>query len=282
MLEPWATRRRPLKKRFMSFLNENACLGEAACIRALTTLEANAIRARGLLNPVCVLPNGMDVPEAGREAHPAWRDKVPIGKNILLYLGRIHPKKGLPDLLRAWHLLREEGPVTARNWHLVIAGWNQDGHEDELRQLVSLMGLCASVHFVGPQFGRDKSATYQAATAFVLPSLSEGLPMTVLEAWAHRLPVLMTPECNLLEAFEAKAALGAEPNISGLAQGLETLFGLDALDRKRMADRAYDLMKERFSWNIIGAQMHDVCRWLLGEIEQPACVSARAAALASA
>ena len=63
------------------------------------------------------------------------------------------------------------------------------------------------MHFPGPQFGTAKAAAYRRADAFVLPSLSEGLPMAILEAWAHEKPVLMTDACNLPEGFAARAAI---------------------------------------------------------------------------
>ena len=69
----------------------------------------------------------------------------------------------------------------------------------------------ASVVFLGPQFGAEKSECYRACDAFILPSLSEGLPMTVLEAWSYAKPVLMTAECNLPEGFAAGAAVRIGP-----------------------------------------------------------------------
>src|SRR5947207_14227173 len=86
---------------------------------------------------------------------------------------------------------------------LCIAGWDQVRYESKLKSMAD----AASVVFLGSQFGAEKSECYRTCDAFILPSLSEGLPMTVLEAWAHAKPVLMTPECNLPEGFEANAAV---------------------------------------------------------------------------
>ena len=272
MLDPWAVKNSYWKKRLAGFFNEDPCLRKAACIRALCHSEARSIRAYGLRNPVCVIPNGIDLP--GEDFNPSspWEEKIPAGDKVLLYLGRLHPKKGLPSLLRAWAILRKQNAAQAADWNLVIAGWDQKGHEHELKKLTRRLGIETGVHFPGPQFGRAKTAAYRHADAFILPSLSEGLPMVVLEAWAHRLPVLMTPHCNLPEGFKTGAAICAEPNTGSLAQGLQLLFSMDSTERARMGHRGHRLVRERFNWPQIGARMYSVCRWLLGEVGQPECV----------
>ena len=222
MLDPWAVKNSRWKKRLAGALYENRHLRGAACLHALNHSEAEAFRAYGLRNPVCVIPNGVEIP-VGRSAVPApWKDKLPKDARVLFYIGRLHPKKGLDMLLRGWSMVQRD--ANRSGWHLVIAGWDQGGHEGELRELASALGLHDSVHFIGPQFGELKTACFQAAEAFVLPSLSEGLPITVLEAWANGLPVLMTRQCNLPSGFEAGAALRIEPEAESIAAELRVLI----------------------------------------------------------
>ncbi len=98
------------------------------------------------------------------------------------------------------------------HWILAIAGWDESGYETELKRIAA----GPSVVFLGPQFGADNSECYRACDAFILPSLSEGLPMRRLKHGHTRNPDSMTPECNLPEGFEADAALrvgtGSEGN----------------------------------------------------------------------
>jgi len=272
MLDPWAVNNSCWKKRIAGLFHENSSLRKAACVRALCQSEAGSIRAYGLRNPICVIPNGMDMPGESVAAPPPWQGRVAAGRNVLLYLGRIHPKKGLPHLLRAWALLRKRRSIQTGDWDLVIAGWSQNGHEQELKNLARQLGITGGVHFPGPQFGDAKTAAYHHADAFILPSVSEGLPMVMLEAWAHQLPVIMTPQCHLPEGFEAGAALVAEPEITSIVQGLETLFSMDRTERTRMGHCGHQLAAERFNWPRIGMQMHDVCQWLLGEAGPPECL----------
>jgi hypothetical protein len=86
--------------------------------------------------------------------------------------------------------------------------------------LVQKLNLSDRITFCGPLHGPAKDAAYASAQAFILPSFSEGLPTTVLEAWAHRLPVLMTAACNLPEGFASGAALEISSEPAQLAQSM--------------------------------------------------------------
>jgi poly(glycerol-phosphate) alpha-glucosyltransferase len=293
MLEPWALRNAKLKKRIAALLYENEHLHRAACLRALSEAEAKAIRAYGLRNPICVIPNGADLPDLGNNPElnasstavsavlsgsPEYAQQTDAlrtahvtaiglrtfaqGRKILLYLGRLHAKKNVANLIRAWN---DSQRWRSDSWVLAIAGWDQGGYESELKRIA----VSSSVVFLGPQFGSDKSECYRACDAFILPSLSEGLPMTVLEAWACAKPVLMTSECNLPEGFSAKAAvrIGASPK--EIAGGLKQLVEMSDDERVAMGTRGRGLVATKFSWPRIGEQMRAVYEWVLGGGEPP-------------
>jgi glycosyltransferase involved in cell wall biosynthesis len=263
MLDPWALALSRWKKKLAAAAFQDAHLREAACLHALCQSEADSIRAYGLRHPICVIPNGIDLPSPGDEP-ASFENEIPPDGKVLLYLGRLHPKKGLPNLIRAW-------PAIGDSWHLVIAGWDQGGHQDELKHLANEMRT-SRVHFAGPQFGTAKAAAYRRADAFILPSLSEGLPMVILEAWAHGKPVLMTSECNLPEGFAARAAIQIEPDPDGITRGLRELTALSSLDRSEMGARGRRLAEERFAWRTIAENFHAVYQWTLRGGPMPACV----------
>jgi glycosyltransferase involved in cell wall biosynthesis len=260
MLESWAVRNAMWKKRIAALLYENQHLRRAACLRALTEAEAQSIRDYGLRNSICVIPNGVDLPDI-RESQAKTQSTNP---KTLLYLGRLHPKKNISNLIRAWNETFKSQRGSGDRWVLAIAGWDQGGYEAQLRQLSTDLGLQSSVIFRGPQFGADKSECYRACDAFILPSLSEGLPMTVLEAWAHAKPVLMTPECNLPEGFEANAALRIGKAPEEIVAGLKVLREMSDDNRSEMGNRGRALVATRFSWPRIGEQMRGVFDWMLG------------------
>jgi len=270
LLSEWALRRSMRKKRLAAFLFENKNLKKAACLHALTQAEARAIRAFGLRNPICVVPSGVEVPAHTEHADRIWRDSLPDGAKVLFYLGRFHPTKGLLQLLRGWKIARNRFGAEWE-WHLVLAGWDQGGHRMELKRLCKEEGV-RGVRFAAPCFGARKDAAFRRADAFVLPSFGEGIPMTVLEAWSYRLPVVMTPECNLPEGFQAGAAVRVEPEPESIARGLTELIGMRDAGRRAMGERGRRLVEERFSWPKIAKQMKSVYEWVLGGGPKPECV----------
>jgi len=256
MLEPWALRNAHWKKRMASALYETQHLHGAACLRALSESETRSIRGDGLRNPICVIPNGVDLPELSEGNGKNQSES----RRTLLYLGRLHRKKNLTSLIRAWNETFKSQARNSGSWVLAIAGWDQGGYESELKQIAA----GASVVFLGPQFGKQKSECYRTCDAFILASLSEGLPMTVLEAWSYAKPVLMTSECNLPEGFSAKAAVRIGSSPDEIASGLKTLVEMSDADRAAMGTRGRALVTTNFSWPRIGEEMRNVYEWVLG------------------
>jgi poly(glycerol-phosphate) alpha-glucosyltransferase len=282
MLDAWALKNSAWRKGLAWAVYERRHLREASCIRALCQAEAQAIQALGLRKPICIIPNGVDVPERVKEA-PSRLCNVHIngalpGAKILLYLGRIHPKKGLGMLLRAW----AETP-RPREWKLVMAGWDQAGHEACLKRLADELGIRwadaidnprspASVFFVGPKVGPNKRKWLRGCDAAVLPSYSEGLPMAILEAWAHGKPVLITPQCHLPEGLDVGAAISIQPDSHAIGRGLQQLFGADLEVLKRMGARGRELVQSRFGWPGIVGDLREVYRWLVKGGSKPGCL----------
>ena len=298
MLDKWALANSRWKKVLAAFAFENAVLGNAACLHALCAAEADAMRAYGLRQRIEVVPNGVEVPEGSfKFSDLSFQNR---GKKRLVFLGRIHPKKGLVGALRAWAELRNS-PSAIRDsaeWQFVIAGWDQGGHEAELKALCVELGLKVfsfqssvlseaevgnlkteraldkqgglrsdngssrrlplpdvDVVFFGSAFGEEKEALLRSADAFILPSFSEGLPMSVLEAWSYGLPVVMTPECNLPEGFAYGAALEIRRGEGSFQAGMRTLIEMTDRERAAMGMRGRRLVEERFTWPKVAAQI---------------------------
>ena len=285
MLEPWTLSRSKWIKRAAALCYENRMLRSAASLQANTEKEAADFRAYGLRNPICLIPNGVALPELSSSEPLRQRSG---GPRVLLFLGRLHPKKGLVNALRAWaEVMGEEARGTGREaWQFVIAGWDQGGHGDELKALCRELGLDysdnpsgnsdsaspAPVIFNGPAFGKEKDALMRKAEAFILPSFSEGLPMAVLEAWAYGIPVLMTDHCNLPEGFTADAAIRIGTEVPGIAGGLRELFQGSPGDLEAMGGAGRTLVEEQFTWPKVAAQMKEVYEWMLGGGTRPGCL----------
>lgn len=271
MLDPWALRHSGWKKRLAGLLYENANLAAADCLHALSRSEAAAMRAYGLSNPIAIIPNGIDLPgewDRGPAKCPSWMPTD--ARRTLLFLGRIHPKKGIRELIEAWTILKANAPLLAAEWCVLIAGWDDGGHLAGLQQLVARNQLEGDVRFAGPLHGEAKDAALRNSDAFVLPSYSEGLPMSVLEAWTYRLPVFMTEACNLPEGFSAGAAIRIDVDPTRLAERLAESLGITYLADLGVAGRR--LVETQFRWPEIMWRYLQVYRWMLDGGELPDCI----------
>lgn len=259
MLEPWALALSRWKKKAAWLAWTHALVERAAIMHALCEEEAEALARLAPGVPICVIPNGIDLPEPRAPEDPASSER------ILLFLGRIHPKKGLEPLIEAWARV----PLAAAlGWRLAIAGWDDGGYEAALVARVRDLGIADSVSFLGPAFRDVKQRVFRSAAAFVLPSFSEGLPMAVLEAWSFGLPVIMTDECHLGVGFACGAALRVEPTVVSLAAGLADLATSRSADElMAMGLRGRALVESRFIWPPISEDMADVYDWIVGGAE---------------
>ncbi|MCP9888704.1 glycosyltransferase [Cyanobium sp. ATX 6A2] len=271
MLDPWALAQRRWRKRAAWRIFERGNLQRAGAVQAVTAAEREAIRAQGIRTPVAIIPNAVSLPDldAALPAPPSLPWSPGTGR-VLLFLSRFHEKKGLDPLLAAWQLVQAE--AAREQWHLALVGYGDHGALARRVAAAQARGELARVTVLGPCFGAEKAAVLAAASAFVLPSFSEGLPMAALEAMAHRLPCLLSAACNLPEAFSAGAALSAPPDPAALASALRQLFALSPAERAAMGAAGRDLVAARYSWPRVAQQTLELYRWILGGGERPGFV----------
>jgi poly(glycerol-phosphate) alpha-glucosyltransferase len=267
MLEPWALANAKTKKKIAAWLFERSNLAGAACLHCFSA-EVAGIRAFGLRNPIAIISNGAEIPDTHTEpTRPSWLPND--GRRTLLFLGRLHPKKGIRETLDAWALLSAWRREVTDAWRLVFVGWDDGGHADAFVAHARSLGL-ADVLFPGPTYGEEKNAAYAHADAFILASHSEGLPMAVLEAWSHGLPVFMTRECNLVEGFAEGAAIEVTTEPAALAAVLGDHLAGEDLGGVGVRGRV--LVQQRFSWPAISGQIEALYYWLARSGPRPAFV----------
>lgn len=250
MLDPWARKRSGLKKFVSRSIWEERLFSRAAAFHALNAAEAEAIREIGYLGRVETIPNGIDLPDlSSDQVNPP--QKVGGDRQTLLFLGRLHPKKGLAELVAAWGRVPHD--VRAR-WHLKIVGWDEMGMREDLLKQAQSIGISGDVSFSGPVYGEAKDEVFRQADAFILPSYSEGLPMAVLEAWSYALPVFMTKGCNMPEGFSANAAVEISTEPTSITDVLEK-----ELPRPKklcsIGQNGRELVERDFSWDTVAKAM---------------------------
>ena len=246
MLEPWILGRSRKLKWVFRRLFLDRLIARADRLHVLTEKERADVARVYPAAVTTIIPNFV-APEAGGDgARPTWWEPELAGRRIFLFLGRLHEKKGCRELLEAWESVSTTNPGFRDSSELVFCGW-PDGDDGFLAQVADARARVGNVRYVGPQFGAEKWRAYGAATVFVLPSKSEGLPMTVLEAWQVGLIVIMTPECNLPVGFDQGAALRTGPSSRQIAQSLMEADRLSDIQRRAMTAAGKRIVQQFFS-----------------------------------
>ena len=266
MLEPWALARSSWKKKVAGYLFEYKNLEKAGCLHALCLPEAENFRRYGLKNPIAIIPNGVDLDEPA-SSNGAIFEKLPEfkGRRRILFLSRLHPKKGLGNLLQAWQKMAPD----FKEWQLIIAGSGDPAYEKELKAFSGDLLADHSCVFVGQVQGEDKKQILAAADVFVLPSFSEGFSVAILEAAAAGLPVLLTPQCNFPQLARANAALEISTDAVGIEIGLRQFLEMTVEQRKTMGQHGRELIKKSYTWPAIAEQMCHLYDWMAGTVAMP-------------
>jgi glycosyltransferase involved in cell wall biosynthesis len=261
-LTSWALRHSYWRKRLMWLLAQGRAMRASHCFHATAESEFRDIRAAGLRGPVAIIPNGIDIgPEP--VCSPVGRER-----RRLLFLGRLHPIKGIDLLLRAWQRLEPRFP----DWELRIVGKDEDnGYGAQLQQLGDSLGV-RRVHFAGPAFGSQKTAQFQQADLFVLPSHSENFGIAVAEGLAHGLPAVVTKGAPWAELESRDCGWWIEQGADSLADCLKSAMALPSEQLRDRGRRGRRWMEQEFSWDHVGGMMLETYRWLLGGGTPPAIV----------
>jgi glycosyltransferase involved in cell wall biosynthesis len=262
MFEPYILSRSRWKKRLVHLLFEDANFRHVRLWRALTDNEAEQIRSCGISAPIVVAPNGLDLDEFVKPQRPAdgvrtpWLGNLKKEKFRLLFLGRIHPKKGLDLLLSAWAgLERYHG-----QWELVIAGPDESGHLAEVRRKARALALDSQARFTGPVTGRAKRDLLHSADLFILPSYSEGFSMGLLEAMACEVPVIATRACNFPQISRNEAGWECDASLWSIMEALEQGLRVDVVERRQRGRNGRRLVEKDYAWPSIIDQLLDACQ----------------------
>ena len=260
MLSEWALGAKRVKKAVAWRLYQRRTIEAADVFQATAHAEAEDVRRLGFQQPIAVIPHGVHVP-SGDEGEGS--DQQSASTRTALFLSRIHPKKGLPDLIAAWADVQPEG------WRLVIAGPDEGGHRAEVERQVQAAGLGGVVSFAGPVADEEKWDAYRAADLFVLPTHSENFGIVVAEALAAGLPVLTTRGAPWEALVTHRCGWWVETGAGPIAQALRDATATPPETLRAMGARGRAYVEAHLSWDRAAAEHLALYRWLLGTGPRP-------------
>lgn len=261
MLEPWALSYKAWKKRYYHLFLDKPTLQRASAIQCMTSIEEKQIQELGINSPTVIIPNGIHPKELETVSSPEeFYKQFPTTRNkdLILFMGRIDPKKGLDLLAPAFARVHGQFPQT----HLVVAGPDSIGFLPQAQRYFAEAGCSHAVTFTGMLTGTLKSAALAAASCYVAPSYSEGFSMSVLEGMASGLPCVITTGCNFPEAATAQAAQVVSPDADAIAEALIQCLSQPEWS-KEMGCRARELIFQSYTWEKIANRLFQVYQSIL-------------------
>lgn len=279
-LEPWSLQQKKWKKRIARWLYQDADLKSCACIYTTAEMEAQHIRQLGFTNPICVIPNSIDT-----DGYPCRNNQSIVNKQIL-FLSRIHPKKGIEVLIDAYKQLINDYSNLS-DWDVVVVGNGDSSYIEKLKQLVHSVGLDNYVKILDPVFGKAKIQLYQESSVFCLPSYSENFGMVIAEALSCGLPAITTNGTPWQLLNGTITTMGADLSILGdnkrtgwcidlSVQNLkETLYEAMTMPQGElfaMGQRGSMMVNENFNYHSVAKKNKALYEWVLSNNNKPSFI----------
>ncbi len=264
-LEPWAYQGqgcvRSIKKKLAMHLYQKNDLQKANSILATADMEADNFRKLGLKVPIAVIPNGIDISEYLCRSS---EDKSTVKKQIV-FLSRIHQKKGIEFLVNAWEQLKNKHP----DWNVVIAGNGEESYIQQLKNLIKSKMLDSCVEIIPPVFGEEKRKLYCESSLFVLPSYSENFGMVVAEAMSCGLPVITTNGTPWQGLNERKLGWCIDLNLENLVATLSMAIdhGIDKLFE--IGQKCSQHIHNTYQYTEVAAKNKAVYEWIVNGANKP-------------
>lgn len=246
MLEPWIMSNNSWKKKIGLFLYQKKAIRRATYIHATADMESANIKALGFKNQICIIPNGIDLSDV--------KIKSQYGTKKMVFLSRIHPKKGIELLLEAWRNIYTE------DWILEIAG---NGDEIYIESLIQSAKDLKNVYFVGAKYHEDKWKFIRSADVMVLPTHSENFGIVVAEALASGVPVITTQGTPWEDLEIYKCGWWIDLSLSNLEKTITKAMETSPYVLEQMGWQGRKLVMEKYEIKIVTNHIIDLYKKIL-------------------
>ena len=249
MLEPWSLRQKWLKKRIARWLYQDRDMKFAAALHATAESESANLGKLGFHNSVFISPNGVTMPDS-----PVFRN-VHHKPRKLLFVGRMHPKKGVMELIDAWSNIMPDKDDWCCELVYTVNGDSEQEYEAEVKSKVQRLGLSGQFIFTGALGDEQKWCSYASADLFVLPTYSENFGIVVAEALWAGLPVITTKGTPWRELEDRKCGWWIDVGVEPLVEALREAMSLNDRTLIEMGNLGRRLVEEEYTWSAVVTSM---------------------------
>lgn len=270
MLEPWSLEQKWLKKKIARLLYQDRDLKCAAALHATAASEAEQFRKLGFKNPIIVSPNGVNVPKC------VLAEKNAKGAKRVLFVSRMHPKKGVLELVEAFKKVVSGGVEECRSWKVelvyTVSGELEREYEAKVKARVKELVLEDQFIFTGALNDEEKWQAYGRADLFVLPTYSENFGIVVAEALWAGVPVITTKGTPWKELEDRRCGKWIDLPVEGsnpsdwpaLVSALEGMMSMTDDERRGMGARGRRLVEEKYTWDAVVKAMGKGYKVIIG------------------
>lgn len=255
MFEPWSLTQKKWKKKLAWWLYQGDDVRRAAYVYTTAEMEAQHVRDLGVETPISVIPNGIEI-----DGYPCRKLAENVKKQVL-FLSRIHEKKGIEFLIEAFARLKDD----LAGWTLKIVGNGNEAYIEGLKKMVADKQLQGIIQILPPVFGEAKVQLYQESSLFCLPSHSENFGMVIAEAMSCGVPVITTTNCPWAFLNDTRTGWSIDLSVENLEKTLREAMSLPAEQLFEMGQRASELISERFDYRSVAKKTKQLYETILNK-----------------
>lgn len=259
MLEPWSLSQKKWKKKLAWWLYQRNDVQKSVCVFTTAKMEAEHVTNLGITTCKGVIPNGIET-----DSYPC-KTSIDVVKKQVLFLSRVHVKKGIEVLFDAWKRIHSE----FADWRLLVVGNGEAEYIQSLERRVECLDLKDSIRILPPVFGNDKIRLYQESALFCLPSYSENFGMVIAEAMSCGTPVITTTNCPWEILNETNTGWCIDLSVDNLEHALREAMWMDANALYDMGQKASKLIFDNFDYRSVTRKTLRLYEWLLNGGEKP-------------
>ena len=259
MLEPWSLSQKKWKKKLAWWLYQRNDVQKSVCVFTTAKMEADHVGNLGITTRKAVIPNGIET-----DSYPC-KTSIDVVNKQVLFLSRVHVKKGIEILFDAWKRIHSE----FADWQLFVVGNGEDEYIQSLENRLERLGLKDSIRILPPVFGNDKTRIYQESALFCLPSFSENFGLVIAEAMSCGTPVITTTNCPWDILNETNTGWCIDLSVDNLERAFREALSMSPAELYDMGQRAGKLIRDNFDYRSVARKTLCLYEWLLGGGNKP-------------